>query len=203
MQLALPNADQRIADILGRVRVAFAEKGFDGASMQDLARAAGMSVGNFYRYFPSKAAIVEKLIANDLDEMQLEFSSAINSDRPMHTLRGLIRAHIASHNCNDDGQLWAEINAAALRKPEIGVAANHMETVIVDYLTHIFAAETGMPHAQAKLQFCTQAEFIVLLVKSTAMIRPQKGPQFEHLTTLIIRTIDQTLDDVASAGLKG
>ena len=45
-------AEQRTLDILALVRVAFAEKGFDGASMQDLARAAGMSVGNFYRYFP-------------------------------------------------------------------------------------------------------------------------------------------------------
>ena len=53
-----PLADQRSVEILEGVRRAFSEKGFDGASMQDLARACGMSVGNFYRYFPSKAAIV-------------------------------------------------------------------------------------------------------------------------------------------------
>ena len=44
-----PGTEQRIAEIIVSVRTAFAEKGFDGASMQDLARAAGMSVGNFYR----------------------------------------------------------------------------------------------------------------------------------------------------------
>ena len=48
-------------EILDNIRHTFAEKGFDGASMQDLARAAGMSVGNFYRYFPSKAAMVEAI----------------------------------------------------------------------------------------------------------------------------------------------
>ena len=53
-----PAAEERSHEILASIRQAFAEKGFDGASMQDLARAAGMSVGNFYRYFPSKAAIV-------------------------------------------------------------------------------------------------------------------------------------------------
>ena len=43
--------DRRQTDILEAVHGTFVEKGFDGASMQDLARAAGMSVGNFYRYF--------------------------------------------------------------------------------------------------------------------------------------------------------
>lgn len=37
--------------------------------MQDLARAAGMSVGNFYRYFPSKAAIVQAMCGYDLAEI--------------------------------------------------------------------------------------------------------------------------------------
>ena len=60
--LPLAPHDHRSAEILASVRSAFAAKGFDGASMQDLARAAGMSVGNFYRYFPSKAAIVEDLV---------------------------------------------------------------------------------------------------------------------------------------------
>ena len=53
MQMSVhPPADQRSVEILALVRQAFVEKGFDGASMQDLARSAGMSVGNFYRYFP-------------------------------------------------------------------------------------------------------------------------------------------------------
>ncbi len=38
--------------ILAQARAAFVEKGFDGASMQDLARAAGMSAGNFYSLLP-------------------------------------------------------------------------------------------------------------------------------------------------------
>ena len=70
-------ADARSVEILDRVRHAFAEKGFDGASMQDLARAAGMSVGNFYRYFPSKAAIVEGLIHRDLSEIEATFAAVM------------------------------------------------------------------------------------------------------------------------------
>ena len=71
--------DLRSAEILDSARRAFVEKGFDGASMQDLARAAGMSVGNFYRYFPSKAAIVAALITRDLDEVEQDFREILGA----------------------------------------------------------------------------------------------------------------------------
>ena len=203
MQTALPKTDQRIADILLRVRGAFIEKGFDGASMQDLARAAGISVGNFYRYFPSKSAIVEKLISCDLDEMQSEFAALIKSDHPMQSLRVSIRQHIHLHQANEDGQLWAEINAAALRKPEIGHACQHMEKIIIGHLTTVFAAETGLSVDEARQRFSVQAAFIVMLVQSAAMCAPQAAVNPVDLTNLIIQTIDKTLDDVASAAVKG
>lgn len=195
--------DQRSAELLAAVRSAFAEKGFDGASMQDLARAAGISVGNFYRYFPSKAAIVEQLIAYDLHQMQQEFASVLNSADPLQSLRQKARVHMEQHQTCNDGQLWAEITAAALRKPEIGMACIHMETAIAGYLTQVFAAVTGLPLEQVRDRFTAHASFIVLLVKSGAMMAPQENQARADLNALILRTIDQTLDDVASARLKG
>ena len=204
MQLAiLPSTDQRGAEILGSVRGAFAERGFDGASMQDLARAAGMSVGNFYRYFPSKAAIVEALINLDLAEMEADFAAVIGSHCPMDRLREMIRFRLPQHQSCCDGQLWAEINAVALRKPEIGAAASRMESAIVANLTSVFAAETGLSPAEAMVRFLAQATYIVILVKSAAMIGPDMGALQKDLTDLIIRTINQTLDDIAGTCVKG
>jgi AcrR family transcriptional regulator len=117
-----PQAEERGLEILASIRQAFAEKGFDGASMQDLARAAGMSVGNFYRYFPSKAAIVQAMCGYDLAEIQSEFSEIQSSDAPMAALRERILMHFSEEGMQD-GQLWAEITAAAMRKPEIGTAS--------------------------------------------------------------------------------
>lgn len=204
MQLAIvATPDQRSADILGRVRSAFAEKGFDGASMQDLARAAGMSVGNFYRYFPSKAAIIEAMINLDLAEMQRDFATVQVSPQPIARLREMIRHRICDHQSCKDGQLWAEISAVAQRKPEIGALACRMETAITANLTAVFAIETGLTAAEALIRFQAQAAYIVLLVKSSAMVRPDAAPLHQDLTDLIIRTIDQTLDEISGAGVKG
>jgi len=77
LQSSAPShADIRSAGILSSVRQAFLDKGFDGASMQDLARAAGMSVGNFYRYFSSKSAIIHSLIEHDAELVQRDFAAS-------------------------------------------------------------------------------------------------------------------------------
>ena len=201
-QLSLrPDArhDGRTAEILALVRVAFAEKGFDGASMQDLARAAGMSVGNFYRYFPSKAAIVHGLIDQDLAEMEADFLTVLQSPAPMEGLRSLMQARLDDHRTREDGQLWAEITAAAQRKPEIGQAACDMETQIASYLTRIFAAETGLSEAEITDRFPAHAAFAIPLFKSAAMFPPTVEPIRTDLIALIQRAIDTTMSDILAA----
>jgi AcrR family transcriptional regulator len=60
--------EAKIRQILDGARRVFLADGFDGASMNDIARASGVSKGTLYVYFPSK---------NDL------FSALIRSDRAM------------------------------------------------------------------------------------------------------------------------
>ena len=120
---------ERGAEILGRIRTAFAEKGFDGASMQDLARAAGMSVGNFYRYFPSKDAIVEAMVGYDMAEMERDFAAILESADPLTGIRAKICERL-NGGCAEDGRLWAEITAAAHRKPQIARICGQMEELV-------------------------------------------------------------------------
>lgn len=197
-----PALDKRVAEILALVRNAFAEKGFDGASMQDLARAAGMSVGNFYRYFPSKAAIVKQIIAQDLQEMEQDFFAAIGSPDPLENLRQQVQLRITQHQKCNDGQLWAEITANALRKPEIGAACLHMESTVAGYLLQVFVAATGLAPDVARARFSAHAAFIVLLVKSAAMMAPQDDAARNELNALVLRSVNQTLDEVASASVR-
>lgn len=192
-----PKTDQKIAEILSRLRDTFAEKGFDGASMQDLARAAGMSVGNFYRYFPSKSDIIAQMISLDMTQMQAEFVGILAADQPLESLRNLISAKVTSAQLNQDGQLWAEIAAMSRRNIDVGHAACTMEGEIATYLTDIFAAQTGLSPAVAKHRFAAEAAFIMLLVRSAGSISPRDLSSYDDLTALILRTINQTLDSIA------
>lgn len=203
MTALLFRPDPRTGEILDGVRRAFSEKGFDGASMQDLARSCGMSVGNFYRYFPSKAAIVAALILRDLAEMEATFREILRSPDPLAGLRATVHARITDKSCESDGQLWAEITAAALRKAEISAITNQMEHEIVGYLTSIFAKAKGLAPDEARKRYYPQAMLLIMLVKASAM-HPAENPQAQQgLTDLLLQTVDRTIDDVAKDDVKG
>lgn len=194
--------DMRSATILASVHRAFMEKGFDGASMQDLAREAGMSVGNFYRYFPSKAAIVEAIITHDLQELERDFSDIIGSPDPMLRLRQTIRRHVEDNLCAGEGRLWAEITAVALRKPEIAAIVGRMEIDLSHYLTTVFSATSGLPLAEVVDRFTAHATLVMLMVKASAMQACATGLPQAALTELVLRTINQTLNEIPQKPLK-
>ena len=198
MQLAVPpHADQRSAEILSLVRQAFVEKGFDGASMQDLAKTAGMSVGNFYRYFPSKAAIIQALIQADHAEVLEAFASVHQAPQPMVALRHLVHLRLADNCVGKDSNLWSEIEAAARRNPEIGAAVQQMGGAVSGAFIAVFAAETGLTENEARARFSASAAFIMVLFKAASCLNSTDPIDQGELKSMIIRTIDQTLDDVA------
>jgi len=199
---AIPAAEERSHEILASIRQAFAEKGFDGASMQDLARAAGMSVGNFYRYFPSKAAIVQAMCGYDLAEIEGEFAQIQTSDTPMICLRDRILNHFSEESLKD-GQLWAEITAAAIRKPEIGEAARQMEETIVSLLTAIFAHATHRPVEEARSRYEGQCQMLVMLVKAMATRTAQCGPASPALAAQVVAVIDGILTHISNDKAEG
>ena len=193
----------KTGEILRAVRIAFVEKGFDGASMQDLARAAGMSVGNFYRYFPSKDAIITQMIALDMAEIETAFAHVLQSPQPMHTLRALIAQRLAQNQAQKSGELWAEIAAAAKRRPDIAACACEMEQSVASHLARVFAAQTGQSAADCAQQFAPQSAYIIMLIRAAAMLGPENTAQSPDLTPLIMRTINDVLDEISSIGSKG
>lgn len=188
--------DQRASEILDSARAAFVEKGFDGASMQDLARSAGMSVGNFYRYFPSKAAIVSALITRDLSSVEAKFSDVLESPRPFETLRRRLVGHIHDDAGGKDHPLWAEITAAAARKPEIAAILSRVETEISGYFLSVFARAKGLSAAEAERRYGAHVALMMLLMKNNATSGCGSQPPTPELTALILRTIDHTLTDI-------
>ncbi|RAY10797.1 TetR family transcriptional regulator [Actinomadura craniellae] len=54
--------------LLGAAREAFAEKGAD-ASLEDIARRAGVGIGTLYRNFPTRQALFESVYVGEVEEL--------------------------------------------------------------------------------------------------------------------------------------
>ncbi|WP_112309698.1 TetR/AcrR family transcriptional regulator [Pseudogemmobacter bohemicus] len=186
-------AHARSSEILTSIRSTFAAKGFEGTSMNDLARAAGMSVGNFYRYFPSKTAIVEALVAQDVEEVREQFQLVLAAPDKMAALRIGIAQHLEETG-PDDCRLAAEISATALRQSEISSACQRMEETVRDMLIEVFSAHSGLSPGVCRDRYTSHARFIVLVLRGYGQ-RSDLTPDL-MLTDLIQRSIDQILDDI-------
>jgi AcrR family transcriptional regulator len=69
-----PSPESRRQQILDAACERVRQSGFHGASMADIAKAAGLSVGQIYRYFENKEAIIAAIVAQDLAEMRDKFA---------------------------------------------------------------------------------------------------------------------------------
>ena len=61
-------------------RQTFARRGLRGSTIDDLARAAGISKGAFYRFFDSKEALLLALLDEDEIAMQAEVEAAVRAE---------------------------------------------------------------------------------------------------------------------------
>lgn len=54
----------RVAAILEAAEQLFAEKGYDGTTMTEIASRSGTAIGSLYRFFPNKEVLAEALLAD-------------------------------------------------------------------------------------------------------------------------------------------
>lgn len=196
-----PRADE----ILDQCKTAFASKGFDGASMQDLARAAGMSAGNFYRYFPSKDAIIVALVERELREIEAQFAAITSAGTPRSAFLETLASHMQRHATDPDQVLWTEIQAAASRRPAVSEAVARMEESVVGYIIRIFALIAGIPEADSARRFRPHAAMMFLLVRGAAMTccsatTDSDPAEARALNALLMRTANSLLDEIAISG---
>ena len=106
--------------ILEGASTVFMNLGFDGASMGEIARAAGVSKGTLYVYFADKNRLFEAIVEH---EVLLQGKSAFNFDPSrdaVTTLREFGEAYIRLLCRPGGGSAIRTVMAIAERMPEVG-----------------------------------------------------------------------------------
>ena len=91
----LQNRDRLETDILEQAVRAFAESGYEGASIATIAERAGLSKQNLMYYFPSKQLLYQRVLDDVLDDWLARMESLANEhDEPRDVLRAYIGAKL-------------------------------------------------------------------------------------------------------------
>ena len=88
-------SEETRARILNAALASFRVRGFDAATMRDIAEEAGVATGAAYYYFPSKEAIVLDFYRRSCDEMQPRIDEALQDSSGLEDrLRAVIRVKL-------------------------------------------------------------------------------------------------------------
>jgi AcrR family transcriptional regulator len=106
--------------ILEGARKMFLDLGFDGASMGEIAKAAGVSKGTLYVYFTDKCALFEAIVEEEnVEQGKLAFELDAAREVPT-TLHEFGEAYIAMICRPGGGSAIRTVMAIAERMPEVG-----------------------------------------------------------------------------------
>lgn len=122
-QTPLPETGEdsvKVRQILDGAREVFLNLGFDGASMGDIARAAGVSKGTLYVYFENKAELFSALIADERRSAKRDFQFDADSSDVRAELRRYGRTIVPYISRERNIQFVRTVMAIAEKFPKVG-----------------------------------------------------------------------------------
>jgi AcrR family transcriptional regulator len=162
--------------ILDGASKVFMDLGFDGASMGEIARAAGVSKGTLYVYFADKSRLFEAIVEREmLDQQKTAFNFDPERDVAT-TLREFGKAYIELLCRPGGGSAIRTVMAIAERMPEVGrrYYENVLEQTInrlASYLqAHVSRNELAIPDCQLAasqfMQMCQASLFLPFIFQA-------------------------------------
>lgn len=182
-------------------RTLFAEHGFHGTGVAQIAAVSGIKVGQIYRDFADKEAIVAEIVEGDLTTFlhEAEVAQAIETG-DVDALRAWLRMFLQCGKDVDSRRLMPEIIAEAARNERIKAIAHNINRRVKQALMR---ALTGLAPRPDQAESRAELAEMVLTIGAGIMHRRIADPDFDdvtaydRLTTLVERWVDQLLDSRA------
>ena len=189
LRLAGDEDSSKRRQILDGASKVFMEFGFDGASMGEIARAAGVSKGTLYVYFADKSRLFEAIVEEETTEQsKLAFNFDIKRDVPA-TLREFGLAYIQLLCRPGGGSAIRTVMAIAERMPEVGrrfyedVLEKNIDSFASYLQVHVKTKELAIDDTQlAASQFmmmCQASLFLPLIFQAAP------PPSVERMTEVV------------------
>jgi AcrR family transcriptional regulator len=85
------DAQRNYQRLLDAAVAVFAEHGADDASLEEIARRAGVGIGTLYRHFPSRQALLEAVYRDQVEAVRARADELLNSESPAAALAEWLR----------------------------------------------------------------------------------------------------------------
>ncbi len=120
---AILRTGRKFDQVLRGAREVFMADGFEGASVDDIARAAGVSKATLYSYFPDKRLLFMEVAQTECKRLAENVISMIDDSKPAREVLTITATQLTSFLVSDFSQQVFRICVAERdRFPELGMA---------------------------------------------------------------------------------
>lgn len=185
--------------ILAAAAVAFDEAGYAGATTNDIAREAGISIGSLYQYFPHKDALLVELAHRHVDSVVAAvdaFASSTVSDTVDldALLSDLADVLVAQH---ERDHLHTIIAHQAPRTADLERELDRARECFIDMADQVLAARISDADSRR-----VAAAMVVAILDSSVhqvLLHQSPGLQRDYAVTLMLAAVSAVIDRAASA----
>lgn len=178
------HADEMRGRILAGAERAILGAGYRGATVDDIAAAAGVSVGLLYRYFGSKEVLFLSVCQGITDEALGALAGSLREiDDPHERLRVAVEAFVRSLEQSSWGKLianaWLEADASDELRALVLARFDQLRSFAADFLRDAIARGDAQPDVDVEgLSLAT-----AVLLEGVVARRVAAGPAFDGGTT--------------------
>ena len=143
----------------------FIESGFHGTGMAKICKAADMSAGALYRYFPSKEAMIEAIVEQERADTSALLGELEQAENKAVGLAELLEQMVLMlANDRSYCQLAVEISAEASRNPAIADLMSEADADILIAFTHAVQAGQVAGHINPTLSPDVTAHLLMVML---------------------------------------
>lgn len=162
-------ANARRDQIVNAARLCFRRSGFHGAGMAEIAKCAALSVGQIYRCFENKDAIIEEIVRRIVStRLQLMALSDDCHDYADAMAQRIAQLHLSEDGSadDDDHALILEASAEATRNPRVAEIMREADARLFSQACDIMRRR--YPSLSAP-QVAARVEFMAALTEGSAI----------------------------------
>lgn len=159
-------------EIVAAARECVVRRGFHAASMAEIAATAGMSVGQIYRYFVNKEAIVHAIVERIVAKRLQTVNQTAGRPGEARKITELLTADVPD-DLRDDDILMLEVTAESTRNPAVAEIVRRADERL--RAECIAAFDSDSPGLSAD-SFAARLELMAVLFEGTVLRRMTVRP---------------------------
>lgn len=191
-----PYLAERKAQILAAARAVFVRRGFERATMQEIADEVGLSAGAIYRYFPSKESLITTACAAAADGYMAAFDSETDPRGGLELLLGGGRAVwdvLFGPEGDDALRMNLEATVAGVRDPEvIGAHLRQQMAAEIDHMAQIVRRAQREGSLSSDVDAATLGALLLAVTQGVHVLNGQLqgGVDVDAVWQLLVRMVE-------------